>query len=128
MATFRTDRRVVDDVREEKQIKKILPFTVTPITDLKAWKAEQAEKQAKWDAGREQRYATARERAIAVLNSQRAPSVDPNQEAFSSRVYGNMQVKLVPAKPTINTPAPKPSLLQRFGRWCLDLFLNINLN
>lgn len=42
-------------------------FTVTPIENLASWKAEQAEKEAQWEAGRTERYMTARERAVKML-------------------------------------------------------------
>lgn len=57
------------EVREHKRYH----FTVTPIKDLPTWKAEQARKDAEWEAGRAARYAAKRERAIAIIEGRALP-------------------------------------------------------
>jgi hypothetical protein len=45
-------------------------YSVTPISDLGAWKREQAEKRLLWDSQRRERQWAARERAVAMLQDE----------------------------------------------------------
>lgn len=110
--------------REVRQVKKSLPYTVTPIGDIKQWKAEQKAKQEKWDNGRAERYASARQRAIDVLHG-KSPTQDTQAEV--EKAYNERQAALVKkvCRPETCKPEIKESFFQRIYTKVLDFFLDL---
>lgn len=112
-----------DIAKEVKEQRKILPYTVTPIANLAAWKAEQAEKQAKWDAGRSDRYQSAKTRAVAIIQGGKA-SEDKNDKIYNQ--YKHSQKALVYKDAAVYENGkrqyyPKLSLFQRILNYFLDI-------
>jgi hypothetical protein len=104
-------------------------YTVTPISDLVAWKQEQAEKQAAWDANAGSRQWAARERAVEMLLDEaklNAALREQNKRTAGVEIDRIDSIKLEKAPQTnegkfIYTPAPevpqkKRGLLATFRR------------
>lgn len=132
---FKTTPKISEDVREEKQIRKILPYTVTDIggkAELRAWKAEQARKQEEWDAGRSDRYEVAKSRAVDIITGVKKP---PSANDIADRKYQELD-KLMSksADPSItriveegkSAGEDEKSILAKIGQTVLDKFLNVN--
>lgn len=128
MSHFRTNSRATESTREERQIKKELPFTVTTIggkAELAQWKAAQARKQQEWDNGRAERYANARERAIAVLNGAKpTESVHTTMAKKANEAFtGSRPVRVNIPKTSVKPP--KVPWYQALGQWLLSKFIDI---
>lgn len=131
---FKTNQRVVEDIREEKQVRKILPYTVTPIggkEELKAWKVQQAVKQEQWEAGRADRYAEAKGRAVGVLDGTRKPTAN----SIADQKYQELdKIVAKTADPSISriveegksSGEDEKSILAKIGQAVLDKFLNVS--
>lgn len=126
MSFYREQKYLQEQPREVRQVKKSLPYTVTPIGDIKQWKAEQQAKQEKWDAGREQRYAVSRQRAIDVLEG-KTPTHDANAEV--EKAYNERQAALVKqaCRPETIVPEVPKSFMQRMSEKILNFFLDLKL-
>jgi len=117
-----------DVAKEVKEQRKILPYTVSDIggaEQLKAWKAEQARKQAEWDAKAPERNAANFERSYEVLTGQRK-HVDKNEEIYKQYLANqSARAKKIENAEFANKRAahaePKKSILDK----CIDWFMNI---
>lgn len=122
---FKTNQRISEDVREEKQVKKVLPYTVADIggkDDLKVWKADQQRKQDEWETGRADRYAEAKSRAVGVMQGTRKVT---EQNYKADRAFEQLEQ---PIKQSTETPklveTEEKSILAKVGSWVIDKFLD----
>lgn len=125
MSFYREQKFLQEQPREVRQIKKNLPFTVTDIggaKELAAWKVAKAEKQQKWDDGRAARYASAKQRAVDVIQGKQA-SIDPQAEV--EKQYNERQAALVKQVCRPETVIPKQTFFQRMSGRVVDFFLNL---
>jgi hypothetical protein len=102
--------------------RKTLPYTITPIKDLKQWKAERAQAESDWQGRQAKVRAEARSRAVSMVENQTPAAAPTTAEREEIRYLSNLSKPKRPyiAPPTLVcvSPAPKLSRFLRFKAFC----------
>lgn len=106
--------------------KKTLPYSITPIADLKAWKAEQVKLEAEWQAKAPERRLAAIGRLEGESWKNRSLTQDERAELdYVVSRSSKPALHKAPPQEEFSAPAPPKSMFRKIKDVCLNCIATV---